>query len=73
MCKTADSLADHADSRRQKTGWTNGSAKADADNLADKDRYHISGDAAVHVVCCFSATSALSARDIAVHVDVINQ
>ena len=37
MCKTADSLADYADSRRQKTGWSNGSAKADAADLADKD------------------------------------
>jgi hypothetical protein len=40
MYKTAYSLADLADSRRQKTGWSNGSAKADAANLADKDRYH---------------------------------
>jgi len=55
MCKTADSLADYADSRRQKTGWTNGSAKADAADYAEKDRYHISGDTAVHVVCCLSA------------------
>jgi len=41
MCKTADSLADYADSRRQKTGWTNGSAKADAADYAEKDRYHM--------------------------------
>ena len=40
-CKTADSPADLADSRRQKTGWANGSAKADAADLADKDNYHI--------------------------------
>jgi uncharacterized protein (DUF2225 family) len=41
MSLTADSLADFADSRRQKTGCSNGSAKADAADLADKDRYHI--------------------------------
>ena len=38
---TACSPADLADSRRQKTGWANGSAKADAADLADKDNYHI--------------------------------
>ena len=38
---TALSLADLADYRRQKTVWVNGSAKADATDCAEKDRYHI--------------------------------
>ena len=36
-CKTAYSLADLADSRRQKTSWGKGSAKADATDSAEKD------------------------------------
>ena len=35
--KTAYSLADLADSRRQKTSWGKGSAKADATDSAEKD------------------------------------
>jgi len=54
---TADFLADYADSRRQKTGWSNGSAKADAADLADKDSYHTVGilHFTLFVVCCLSA------------------
>jgi len=68
MCLTADSHADHADSRRQKTGWGNGSAKADAVDLADKDSYHTVEILFTLFVVCLRV-SALSAGDNAVHVD----
>ena len=39
--KPQKSPADLADLRRRKTGWGNGSAKADAADLAEKDRCDI--------------------------------
>ena len=57
------SLADLADLRRQKTGCLNGSAKADAVDLADKDRCNIVEILPFMLFCCLSATSALSARE----------
>ena len=44
------SPADLADLRRRKTGWGNGSAKADAADLAEKDRCDI---VEYYRSCCF--------------------
>ena len=46
----------------------NGSAKADAIDLADKDRF----DMAVQVTAFYLRESALSARDNVAYVDAIN-